>query len=530
MRKFLFKCLLILLAVGGVFLWLRSASDIVIGNSFFGMDDSKEWIVANSSQPNVMDTLASAHVETLRIMIPWERVEPAPGGFAWTMDSEYGLIDYPALFQRLEQRGITPIIVLSGGPAYLSDLYPQQPVMRDQLIASWSKYVSTIVEKFGEYVDDWQIGSAINHPESWGRLMFPSADAPSAPPDPALYAEMLTIAHDVITAKQTSDRVHLGSLTFETACAFQPLAYLQALEAAKVGYAYDVISVEMPALLAPPETAAIDACGEIPAQPSGIPSADSIRLLADFAKQTGGQQVFVHGLRFDRELLETAAEKGGTIPAAVSSDYLTRLSGLLLAYGKADAVFWALDPILDQPGLVALQSFANLNQTVHSIYINNGTPGTQGDFALKFRGGGKMAILAWQQEPDNSPTPMVIDGVQGYQLMAYSADSPSLKHKDGIPLNVDAGGNTALLVGEQPVLISGRPSDIKQSITQAVSDGTQSVKTGAKAKWNDWMETQKRKTARKVSGWVDEQQASLLQMLRNSFSQWFKKQLGLAKL
>ena len=126
--------------------------------------------------------------------------------------------------------------------------------------------------------------------------------------------------------------------------------------------------------------------------------------------------------------------------------------------------------------------------------------------------------------------PMVISGVDGYDLHAFSADSESLKQKDGFELPVDAGGSTALLVSERPVLISGHPSGIKQSVTQTVKDNAAQASAGLQAKLQNWMQAQKAKAAANVGEWVVEQQASLLDSLRGSFEQWLRKSLGLAKL
>lgn len=123
---------------------------------------------------------------------------------------------------------------------------------------------------------------------------------------------------------------------------------------------------------------------------------------------------------------------------------------------------------------------------------------------------------------------MMIDGVNGYRLQAFSADSDSLKSKSGIDLPVDDGGNIALMVSERPVLISGRPSDIKTTVIQVVEDSTAQVSAGLQVKFNSWMRTQKVKATAKLGDWAAEQQASLLSALRTSLEEWLRKSLGLA--
>jgi len=123
---------------------------------------------------------------------------------------------------------------------------------------------------------------------------------------------------------------------------------------------------------------------------------------------------------------------------------------------------------------------------------------------------------------------MMINGVEGYSLKAFSADSDSLKSKHGIEMPVDDGGNIALLVSERPVLISGRPNDIKGTVTQTVEDSAAQANAGMQAKLNNWIQAQKAKAAAKVGNWVEKQQASLLDSLRTSLEEWLRKSLGLA--
>ncbi len=530
MRNFILKTTAILLAAAALFVWFRTDASVLAGASTLGMDDSSGWITVNSQNPEVMDTLEAAQVNMLQVALPWDAVELSPGAYAWAVDQDDGYTDFNLLFNRLVKHGVKPVVVLSGGPVYLINLYPQQPVYRDQLLASWENYVRAAVQHFGSNVDHWQIGGVINDTAQWGSVLFPGAESPSAPPDPDLYGEMLEIAYNVIKSAQASDMVLLGELEFTGDCAFNPINYLQALNDLDLWYAFDVISLSLPELDSAPENAAVDSCGIIPIQLSGIPGADSLRAAADFAELSGDKPLWVHGLRFSNDMLAAEAAARGTLAEVTASDYLARASGLYLSFGKADRIFWSFDPLSNTPGVIAMQTYANLSHTLGSRYEGSSLPSGTDAFALRFRGNGKLSLLAWYTQGGEEALPMVIGGVDGYDLHAFSADSASLKHKDGVELPVDAGGSTALLVSERPVLISGHPSNIKQSVTQTVEDNTAQASAGLQAKLQNWLQAQKAKAAVSVGDWVAEQQASLLDSLRSSFEQWLRKSLGLAKL
>ncbi|MDO9546964.1 MAG: hypothetical protein Q7J07_09500 [Pelolinea sp.] len=530
MRKFFIKILIILLTAGALFVWFCTDARVLAGANALGMDDSSDWIAVTSQNPDVMDTLEAAQVSMLQVTLPWGEIELSPGAYAWAIDRDGGYTDFNALFSRLTKRGVEPVVVLSGGPTYLSNLYPQQPVYRDQFLVNWENYVRAAVQQFGDEVDYWQIGGVINDPTQWGKVVFPGAVTPSAAPDPDLYGEMLRIAYGVIKSAQASDTVLLGELIFADNCAYHPINYLQTLIDLNLWSAFDVISLTLPELNEVPEKAVIDTCGIMPIQSSGIPGADSLRAAADAAELAGDKPLWVHGLRFSNGLLAGEAAKRGTLVEVIASDLLARASGLYLSYGKADRMFWSLDPVENTPGLIALQTFANLSRTLGGRFEGSSLPINSDAFALRFRGSGKLSLLAWYSQGGEEALPMVIDNVDGYDLHAFSADSSSLKNKDGFDLAIDAGGSSALLVSERPVLISGYPSDIKQTVTQTVEDSAAQASAGMQAKLQNWLQAQKVKAAASVGDWMAKQQASLLESLRSNFEQWMRKSLGLAKM
>ena len=527
MRKFLVKIGLVLIAAAGLFIWFQGDASVLAGAHPLGMDDSSGWLAANSHNPVVMDTLEAANTGVLRIEIPWSMVEKSPGAFSWQFESENGTVNLVQLFSRLQRRGIEPVAVLSGGPIYLSHLYPQQPIYREQLLESLERFAGAAADQFGSDVRYWQIGTAINDAEAWGMVQFPLADAPLAEPDPVLYSEMLQRAYHAIKQKDSSATILLGDLVFSAHCANHPNEFLQIIAEQDAWYAFDVVNLSVPQMASAPESAAVDSCGVIPQQLSGIPAADSIQATVELINEIGLKPLWIHDLHFSASFLESEAAARGTIPEVAASDMLARASGLLRAYGGVARVFWRFDPLGNTPGLLALQTYANLSRTLTGRYDGSGLPESRDAFALRFRGNGKVSMLAWYAQGRDDASAITISRLEGYEVTAFSADSDSLKTRDGIALPVDDGGNVALMVSERPVLISGRPSDIKQTITQTFEDSVAQARAGMKAKANNWMQAQKAKAAVKVSDWVEEQQASLLNSLRISLEAWLRKSLGL---
>jgi hypothetical protein len=531
MHKFLIKTFVTLLAAGGLFTWFRADASVLAGAAALGMDDSSAWLAANSQDPKPFDLLEAVDAGMLRVDLPWNEVNSAPGAFAWAYKSEKGYKDFAQLFTRLDKRGIKPVLVLSGSPSFLNNLYPQQPVLREEFLAGWENYVRAAVQQFGDQVDFWQIGSEINDPAAWGKVIFPSADSPVASPDPVLYADMLKIAYNAIKSSQAADTVIMGDLVLGGDCAFHPIAYLQALNDLDAWYAFDALSLELPALSETPESASVDACAYAPVQSSGIPLADSLRSITDFVQTAGAKPVWVNNLSFSADILAAKAAVRGTLPEVVESDYMSRATAILLAYGRADKVFWRYAPLSGAPGAIALQSYANLSRTLGGMRESSGASIPGSDFEVaSFRGSGRLAVLTWRKAGGDEALPAVIPGFEGYGLRAWSADTASMKNKYGVALNVDSGGSTALLVSERPVLISAKPTELKDSITLLASDSAAQAGKGLQGKFASFVQAQKAKAAEKVGAWVDEQQQSLMETLKVSFNQWLRKSLGLAKM
>ena len=95
------------------------------------------------------------------------------------------------------------------------------------MISYWEGFVQAVVDRYGDQIDYWEIGSEPNNPVEWGKVMFPTVlDATSAP-SPFLYARMLSTAEKIIKKHNNRDKVILGGLynSSNTDCQTNPIAY-----------------------------------------------------------------------------------------------------------------------------------------------------------------------------------------------------------------------------------------------------------------------------------------------------------------
>ncbi|MBM3138292.1 MAG: hypothetical protein FJZ98_08915, partial [Chloroflexi bacterium] len=122
MRKFLIKTLALLLAAGGSFFWLGSDASVLAGAAAMGMDDVNDFLAVNFQDPAVFNLLESAQTGYIRVDLPFQEVSPAAGTFVWAYHGKKGYVDHDQLFEKLDRRGIHPVVVLSGGPAFANHL------------------------------------------------------------------------------------------------------------------------------------------------------------------------------------------------------------------------------------------------------------------------------------------------------------------------------------------------------------------------------------------------------------------------
>ena len=529
MRKFLFKILCLAAAITAALFWFESDGGILADTSPLGMDDSSGWLTGHSQDSKSFDVLETIHSGMLRVEMPWNKVEPSAGAFVWSFQSDTGYVDYKAIFSRLEKRGIQPVVILDGGPVYLSSLYPQQPASTESLLENWQNYVSAAVQQFGSQVDYWQIGGVINDPSYWGSLLYPLDEGAQAEADLELYVKMLKSAYTIIKSSSAGDTVILGELALNGDCAQHPLFYLQNINEKEAWYDFDTVAIRLPALDDAPDNTAVDACGFNSLQPSGVALTDPVKAIGEFMGEIDPKPVWVTNLSLSQDLVAARAAERMTLPEVVESDYLARASGLLLAYGGVDKIFWHYAPQDGQPAVIALQSFANLSQTL-STNASHDNASTSADFkVLRFRKNGRLAILTWRAKGGDEAQALVIPDVAGYKLKAYTSDTDSLKASKGVKMNVDAGGSTALMVSERPILISGRLSNLKESLSAMLSENSEQAGRELQNRLTGWVQVQKNKAADQVGNWVAKQQASLLDILRSSFQQWIRQSLGLAK-
>ncbi|HEY59498.1 MAG TPA: hypothetical protein G4N92_02255 [Anaerolineae bacterium] len=489
-----------------------------------------------------LDELDEMGVKLIKVNIPWNKVELSPGIFSWSYTTNGVHHDLNYLLLEADKRNMKVVAILSGGPFYLDNQIPDQPVNPESLLESWRRYVQATVDAFGKQIQYWQIGEKINTPKGWGKVLFPADQDAFAQPDAVLYAQMLKSAYTIIKAKQAGDMIILGGLVSDTdSCITQPTAFLQHIYNTGEWDSFDLIGLDIKTQAFPPETLLhyqiFDPLTEmcLYSAEGGFNLMDQVRLVEMTSAQYGEKPIWITELGWAESNLVELTDEHGAIPDVIHADYLSRATIMFLAEPEVQKVFWNLciDNFNTDSYKIKLftkNAFNNLNHILNVTgSISDYSDKALNQYEYRFRSNGKLGIVLWRSIGADALEATTISDLHGYDLKAYSVDAESISWKSGITLPVDAQGQTTLLLSERPVFIQGKPEDLKSAVLGAIKDIGSSIGKFAKAKLNEWIHVQKIKAAQGISDWVGEQQQSLLEMIKESFKEWLLESLKIAK-
>lgn len=418
---------------------------------------------AFDSQLSAQKTAGAAEVfETL----DWSQIETSQGNYNWSVP-----IPYSAVFAGEKAQGLKIVAVLTGGPAYLS-ASSDGSVDSTQFLLRWAAFVQSAVDQFGEQVDIWQIGTAINTPTGMSADLVPASPSTATTPDPKLYAQMLKVAAKIIKDADFNDQVWSGSLVSaaSTSCAMNPLTFLLEVNGNGGWSSLDGIVYTPERGAAAPEKAITEtstACtSSLPVNNATLTG--EVQSLQDLARQLGGKPLHIEGLGWSGTNLDALASNRSTGVAQVLADMLTRATVQLAGNNSLTDFSWRVDQTNTPAAFAAL---SNLNSVLSGAKFVSEPQGQSGSvFEYRFSKGSQWIIIAWHAQDGDTPVPVTLSGLPVSSLTAYAVDAASFAAGNGTAIPVDATGNTTLLLNERPVVFIGSTSDLGTALQQDAND------------------------------------------------------------
>ncbi|BBX87133.1 cellulase family glycosylhydrolase [Mycolicibacterium aubagnense] len=184
---------------------------ITDSNTTVGFADSDIIGMSTADINKTLDEMQSLGVQNVRILIPWNNVEPAPGYWNWsTVDT---------LVNAAAARNMGILGVLNSTPAWAvpaGDPAVATPPASD---AQYAQFASTVAQRYAGKVSAYEVWNEPNAATSW----YPS-------PDPAAYTKLLQAAYPAIKAADPNATVIggvVGWVTDTPGLAINAASYIQ---------------------------------------------------------------------------------------------------------------------------------------------------------------------------------------------------------------------------------------------------------------------------------------------------------------
>ena len=429
----------------------------------FGLEMSALPALTLENVEPLLDQVEAAGVKYIRQEVNWSLIEASPDSYDW---ASVGQLDL--LFASAKSRGIRVVATLTGGPVYLAE---GGSVDRTAFGDRWGKFVQAAVNHYGEYVDIWEIGSAVNSAHGMSVFLSPLSPQEAVEPDPVFYTDVLRAAAKIINDADPNDQVWLGSLVsvYAGECAMNPLTFLLEVNAARGWKSIDVVTYQPAQGAAAPEFSASgeinDACGSnLMTIPVSI--SEEVQAVQELARQLGGKQVLISGLEWSGGNLEYLAQDRDISIQQVEADMLGRASVILMSRNSVPLVFWHTDITTNPSSYNALRNLQNTLEKARPLGQAQGQDGTIYEF--RFGHGGQTIIIAWNTVDGDTAVPAALTVENFRRLEAWAIDTPEVSSDYAMEIKIDDSGQGVVLLNERPVLFTGRTTDIAENLRASI--------------------------------------------------------------
>jgi len=188
----------------------------------YGVNSHPIWVGADRQDP-AMSAMKSAGVQTARIDVPWDVVEPVKG----VMEPGFlANIDYSV--RGLASRNIQPLLVVVGAPHWANGSDSSQyPPLRDD---DYVSFLGFLMRRYGSSVNAYEIWNEPDGEWEWHQ------------PDPARYTALLKKSYTYAKSLNPNVTILAGSLSNVWA---DSQTYLRAMYANGAGRYFDVLSAHV---------------------------------------------------------------------------------------------------------------------------------------------------------------------------------------------------------------------------------------------------------------------------------------------
>jgi len=505
-----------------------------------GMGTSIHLDIGIDKLGSAYQQLEEMNIHWVREEFPWSEIEQSPGSYSFSYNFGQIYRDFDSMIALAKRHGLEVVAVLDSGPAFLYHNYPDHPVDVDELILYWEGFVQSVVNRYGDEIDYWEIGSEPNNPQQWGNVMYPTIPNAVSSPSPFIYARMLSTADEIIKKHNKNDLVILGGLynSSQSDCATNPISFLSDLVNAGVWDNFDIVALHPFWQNNPPEVWM--GRGPRTDKLTGTCNPDlmdqtnligEIRQINDYLQQFGKKKIWITEIGWNEEWLSTIGAQNGFSSDQIEANFLVRSIIQLLSEDQVEKIFWysfSDDPAnpgfsLSSQGRNAMKNIGNLIGNAKALgqfqkYSDLGSPNELGLFEYRFRKEGRTIIIAWAANGGAIPYPIKMEDIKGEKFLAYSIDSTDLSQNNGMKLEVSEDHSITIYVNEIPAIMIEDKPNILSSLKFRIEDSTSRWLSNQKENANNWVNQQKQKLINSALDWAEESFLNLLNKIVDKLS------------
>lgn len=211
---------------GPVVLPYATMAAINTSNTTVGFADSDIIGMSTTDINRTLDEMQAMGVQNVRVLIPWNNVEPANNFFYWAK------VD--AIVNAADARGMGILGVLNSTPAWA--VAPGRPPVASPPAsnAEYAQFVSAVAQRYAGKISAYEVWNEPNAATFWNPA-----------PDPAAYTQLLQAAYPAIKAADPNATVIggvVGWVTDYPGLAISPAKYVQGMYAAGAQGYFDALS------------------------------------------------------------------------------------------------------------------------------------------------------------------------------------------------------------------------------------------------------------------------------------------------
>jgi len=372
-----------------------------------------------------INNLSAAYAEMKKMGVQFIREEFPMADMQSGMDrfdfSPRSVWDFDQMVALANQYDLEIVALLCYGPdePYSSD---------EEFFSLWANYVETIVRRYGDDIDFWEIGNEMNIWNFWGRVRhnarYPEVD---------IYAEMLEISYEIIKDIDPDDTVIMGGLvnTDSSIDDIDPLSFVYQVSEYSDGRYYDAVALHTYWRSNMPE-----------ASQNTVWMSEMIEIsLIDYVSQfaRGVQElnnepipIWLTEIGYDDNQCADLSVMYNIPPENIQAIALARVYTALLSIPNVEAVFWytyendptgqtyALKAISKEVYQVMAEALLGTTAAGKFFILNSSGNPVEHYFDYRFmKPTGETVSIFWKDDPDSGPVDATINDLINSPAQLY---------------------------------------------------------------------------------------------------------------